>query len=278
MEFKEVYTTLVEYLSIYGLKVLAALAILFFGKWIAGRIRHFSEKLMHKAKMDTTLVNFIGNIIYALCIALVVTASLNKIGIETTSIAAVIAAAGLAIGLALQGSLSNLASGVMIILFRPFAVGDFIEAAGTSGNVEEVSLFTTILKTGDNKKVIVPNGSITSGTITNYSANATRRIDLTIGIGYNDNILEAKNVLLEIVKNEPRIHNDPEPIIAVGALGDSSVNLIVRTWVNKEDYWNVHWHLLETIKLTFDEKGISIPFPQRDLHIYHETESNKSAA
>jgi small conductance mechanosensitive channel len=200
-------------------------------------------------------------------------AVLSKLGVQTTSFVAVLGAAGLAVGLALQGSLGNFASGVLLLLFRPIKKGDFVEAGGTSGSVNEISVFTTILMTPDNKKVIVPNSQVTGGIIINYSATGTRRVDLVAGIGYSDDIAKAKEVLKRIVAAHPAILPEPAPVIEVAELGDSSVNLVVRPWVNSGDYWRVYWDLTESIKLEFDKEGISIPFPQRDVHLFQESAS-----
>lgn len=267
MDLESLYLKLAEYVSLYGLKVIAAIAIFFIGKWVAKRVVKVVKNLMKKANVDETLVSFSGNILYGLALAFVVIASLNQLGVETTSLAAVIAAAGLAIGLALQGSLSNLAAGVMIILFRPFKIGDYIEAAGTAGTVEDISIFTTILRTPDNKQVVVPNNAVTSDNITNYSAKPERRVDLLIGVGYDDDLAKVKKVLTKIVSEDDRVLEDKDVVIAVSELGDSSVNLVVRPWVKSENYWPVKFDLTEKIKVTFDKEGISIPYPQRDLHI-----------
>ncbi len=261
---------ILDYLGLYGLKVLAAIAIFIIGRWMAKGLIGFTKKLMQKSKVDPMLVSFLGNILYGLTITLVVIAALSQLGIETTSLAAVIAAAGLAIGLSLQSSLSNLAAGVMIIIFRPFKIGDFIEAAGVSGSVEGISIFTTDIKTGDNKKVIVPNGKITSATITNYSAKKTRRIDLIIGVSYDDDLKKVKRVLAKVIEKEERVLEEPAVQIAVSELADSSVNLVVRPWVKTADYWLVRFDLIEAIKLAFDKEGISIPYPQRDVHVINE--------
>lgn len=267
MDIESIYQTIVEYISLYGLKVLAAIAIFFAGKWLAKKAVGIAKNLMLKAKIDETLVSFCGNILNGLALAFVIIASLNQLGVETTSLAAVIAAAGLAIGLALQGSLSNLAAGVMIILFRPFKIGDYVEAGGTAGTVEEISIFTTIFKTPDNRQVIVPNNSITSGVIVNFSAKSERRVDLVVGVGYGDDLSKVKQVLTRIVEEDDRILHDMETKIAVSELADSSVNLVVRPWVKSPDYWGVYFDLTEKIKTTFDQEGISIPFPQRDVHV-----------
>ena len=245
----------------WGIKVLGAIAIFLIGKRIVKGLTNLTRKMMSRAKVDDTLVSFLGNIVYGIGLAFVVIAALSNLGIETTSLAAVIAAAGLAIGLALQGSLSNLAAGVMIIAFRPFKKGDFVEAGGVAGTVDEVSIFNTHFKTPDNKVVIVPNGSITSGPITNFSAMDTRRVDLVFGIGYDDDLKKAKAILAELCEQDERILAEPETNIAIGELADSSVNILCRPWVKSSDYWAVYWGLLETVKLRFDEEGISIPFP-----------------
>lgn len=253
--------------SVYGLKALAALAIFFLGKWAVKSATSLVKRMMRRAAVDETLVSFGGNVVYGLGLAFIVIAALSQLGVETTSLAAIFAAAGLAIGLALQGSLSNLASGVLIVMFRPFVVGDFIEAAGTSGVVEEVSIFTTTMRTGDNKTVIVPNGSVIGGVITNYSKKETRRIDMVFGIGYDDDIKKAKQTIEKVLKAEKRILEDPAPVVAVSELADSSVNFVVRPWVNTADYWAVKFDITEEIKLAFDKAGITIPYPQRDLRI-----------
>jgi small conductance mechanosensitive channel len=223
---------------------------------------------MARANVDTTLSNFLGNLIYYVLLAAVLIATINQLGVETTSLLAVLGAAGLAIGLALQGSLSNFASGVMIIGFRPYTVGDFIEAGGVSGVVEQVQIFTTIMRTGDNKKIIVPNSQIMAGEITNYSANPTRRVDLVAGCGYDDDLDQVRKVLEGIIAADDRILADPAPSIAVSELADSSVNFVVRPWVNSGDYWGVYCDLTEQIKKQFDAAGIAIPYPQRDVHVY----------
>lgn len=271
--------TILTYVSLYGLQLLGALAIFVIGKWLAKLVTNFAKKLMEKSKVDATLVSFGGNILYGGLLAFVVIAALGQLGIQTTSLAAIIAAAGLAIGFALQGSLSNLASGVMLILFRPFKIGDYVEAAGTSGSVADISIFTTTLKTPDNKTVIVPNGNITSDSITNYSAEKTRRVDFVFGIGYGDDIKKAKTILQQILDADERVLKDPEPTVAVLELADSSVNFAVRPWVNTPDYWNVYFDITEEVKQRFDAEGISIPFPQQDVHLHSaDIEDLKKAA
>jgi small conductance mechanosensitive channel len=255
------------YVIPWGINIIFALLIFVVGKFLVGVITNLVKKLMGKAKVDGILVNFIGSIIRTVLLLFVVIAALDQLGVDTTSLIALIGAAGLAIGLALQGSLQNLASGVMLIVFRPFTDGDFVEAGGTMGVVEEIGIFTTKMRTGDNKEVIVPNGQIFGGIITNYSKRDTRRVDMVFGIGYGDDIRKAKQVITDIIAADERILKDPAPLIAVGELADSSVNFNVRPWVNSSDYWSVYFDLNEKIKLAFDDNGISIPFPQMDVHI-----------
>lgn len=251
----------------WALNILAALAIFVIGRWVGNRLVSLIQKGMKRANVDPTLVSFIGNILSVLVLVFVVIAAISKLGVETTSLAAIFAAAGLAIGLSLQNSLSNLAAGVMIITFRPFKVGDFVQAAGEMGTVSEVSIFTTKLNTPDNKRIILPNGQIIDRAITNFSANDTRKIDITFGIGYGDDIKKAKDILQQMLENDERVLQDPAPQVVVKNLGESSVDLAVRPWVKSSDYWPVTFDLLENVKLKFDEEGISIPFPQRDLHV-----------
>jgi len=251
----------------WAIKIAVALAIFVIGRWIAKWLTGVVRKLMAKSDMDDMLIQFLGNIVYTVLLLVVVMAALDHIGIQTTSLLAVFGAAGLAIGLALKDSLGNFSSGVMLILFRPFKVGDFIEAGGESGVVEEVRMFATILRTGDNREVIIPNSQIYGGTIVNYSANETRRIDLVFGIGYDDDIAKAKQTLESIMQQDERILSYPAPAVAVGELADSSVNFNVRPWVKSTDYWPVRADMLEKVKLAFDANGISIPYPQQDVYM-----------
>ncbi len=269
---------LIEMTSVYGVKLIVAVAIFFAGKWLAKRLCNILKRGMIKAAFDRTLVTFLGNIIYFGVLGLVCVIALGQVGIETASLAALIAAAGLAVGLALQGSLSNFAAGVLLIIFRPFRAGDYIEAAGVGGTVQEITIFTTVLNTPDNKRVILPNSAVSSGNIINYSANDTRRLDLVVGVSYSDNLAHVKEVLMRILQNDPRVLKTPEPVVAVLAMADSSVNFAVRPWVNKDDYWAAHFALHETIKTTLDEEGISIPFPQRDIHLVDAAAINVKTA
>ncbi|MCP4391359.1 MAG: mechanosensitive ion channel [Gammaproteobacteria bacterium] len=252
----------------WGIQIGIAIAIFIVGKILARMISNLIEKGMKRAGSDQLLVDFIGNISYGILIVAVVLAAVDSLGVNVTSLMAIVAAAGLAIGLALKDSLSNFAAGVMIIIFRPFKNGDFITAGGVSGVVDEIDLFATLMHTGDNQRIIVPNSAIMGGTITNTSALPTRRVDLVFGIGYNDNIGQARDIMMAIIEADERILKDPAPAIAVGELADSSVNLNVRPWVNSADYWGVRADLLENIKVKFDEVGISIPYPQQDVHMH----------
>lgn len=254
------------YVLPWGINIVMALAIFLIGKFIVKILVSVSKKLMSKAKVDSILINFISSIIGTVLLLFVVVASLDQLGVNTTSLIALIGAAGLAIGLALQGTLQNLASGVMLIIFRPFNDGDFVEAAGVAGVVEQIGIFTTTMRTGDNREIIVPNGEVFGGTITNYSRRATRRVDMVFGIGYDDDLLQAKEIIGRILSEDDRILADPAPTIAVGELADSSVNFKVRPWCKTADYWGVYGDIHEKIKLRFDAEGISIPYPQMDVH------------
>ena len=254
------------YGSEYGLKIIAALLIFIIGKWLANKLTAFIKSMMTKAQVDKTLIEFSESIIYFSLLLMVIIAALNQLGVNTTSFVAVFGAATLAIGLALQGSFSNIGAAVLIILFRPFKVGDVIEAAGVTGEVTDINLFSTIITPVDKRMVIVPNASIIGGNITNFSNRATRRVDHIFGIGYDDDLKLAKETLLEIVNADKRILQEPAPFIAVSELADSSVNFVVRAWTKTEDYWDVHFDMLENVKLTFDARGISIPYPQMDVH------------
>lgn len=267
---EEMWARLYEYGATYGLSILAAILIFIIGKWVARFVAGLIEKIMVKSHVDKTLAAFTRNICYGALLVFVIIAALNKLGVQTTSFIAVIGAAGLAVGLALQGSLANFAAGVMLILFKPFKVGDFITAAGTMGTVVEIQLFNTLLNHPDNRRVVVPNSQITGGIIANFSAIERRRIDLVFGISYEDDIKTAKQALEKVVSSDPRVLKDPKPVIAVSELGDSSVNLVCRPWVKPGDYWDVYFDTLEKGKIELEKSGITIPFPQRDIHMYEE--------
>ena len=251
----------------YGPSVLGAVVILVIGYLGARFLAALLKRTLGRARVDETLVKFAGNIAHTALMVLVVIAALERLGVNTTSFAAVLAAAGLAVGLAFQDSLSNFAAGVLLIVFRPFNVGDFVEAGGVSGTVEEVQIFTTVLKTPDNKRVIVGNSAIMGDSITNYSANPTRRADMTFGIGYGDDIAKAREIIRSILDEDVRVFSDPEPAIVVVELADSSVNFAVRPWCATGDYGGVRADVTEKVKLAFDAEGISIPFPQTDVHL-----------
>ena len=257
-----------DYATSIFMNVITATVIFFLGRWIAIQLKTFLVSVMERKGIDAMLVSFTGNVAYIAMIVFVIITALGHLGIQTTSFVAIIGAAGLAIALSLQSSLANFASGVMIILFRPFKTGDFVEAGGVSGVVEGIQIFSTQMKTGDNKSIIVPNASITGGNITNYSAKEERRVDMIFGIGYDDDLKKAKDILLELVNKDERILKEPATVIAVGELGDSSVNLICRPWVKTGDYWAVYWDMTEAVKLRFDKEGISIPYPQQDVHMH----------
>lgn len=260
-----------DLIGLYTLNIALAIVIFVIGKYVARKVTNLAHKLMLKnSKVDDTLANFLDDIIYYALMVVVILTSLKQLGVDTTSFFAILGAAGLAIGLALKDSLGNFASGVMIILFRPFHVGDVINAAGVTGRVEEVSIFNTILITGDNQKMIVPNGAITSGSITNINAKPERRVDLLVGIGYDDDIKKAKELLNSIIKADERVLQEKGITVAVSELADSSVNFVVRAWVKTPDYWGVKFDLTENIKIKFDEEGISIPYPQQDVHLYKQ--------
>lgn len=270
-QVQELSSKLVEWISFYGIKVLAALAIVIFGRWIAKLVRNIMRRMMKKNNVDDAVVSFVSSVTYNALLAFVIIAALGQMGIQTASFVAVLGAAGLAVGMALQGSLSNFASGLMMIIFKPFHVGDFVEfAGGANGTIEEISIFTTALKSPDGKKIIVPNSKITSDVITNYSAKPERRVDIIASVSYRDDLDKVQRVLERIVKEDSRILAEPAPAIVVAELGSSSVNFAVRPWVKNSDYWDVLFSLNEKIKKTFDQEGISIPFPQQDVHIYQE--------
>ena len=273
MDFSNILPRLQELLAFYGLKIVAAIVIFIVGRWIAKALKNVVKRMMAKGNVEEILISFVGNLTYIALLAFVIIAALNQLGIQTTSFIAIIGAAGLAIGLALQGSLANFAAGVLMIIFRPFQVGDYIEGAGVAGSVEKVQIFTTQLKTPDNKTIIIPNAKIMGDNITNYSAKDTRRVDMVIGVGYGDDLKKVREILEDILAKDDRILEDPAPTIGVLELGDNSVNFAVRPWVKRDDYWGTYFDVTETVKRRFDEKGISIPYPQRDVHLYEYKEA-----
>jgi small conductance mechanosensitive channel len=256
------------YIIPWGISFVMAIVIYIFGKIIVGLLINVLGKIMVRSKYDDMLIEFVKAIARAVLMLFVVIAALDQLGLDTTALAAILAAAGLAIGLSLQGSLQNFAAGVMLLVFKPFKAGDFIEAGGATGVVKGISIFTTIMTTGDNKEIIVPNGGIYGSNITNYSAKTTRRVDMVVSIGYDSDLKKAKEILNEMVAADERILKEPFPTVAVAELADSSVNFVVRPWVASGDYWAVKFDFNEAVKLRFDAEGISIPFPQMDVHVH----------
>jgi len=265
---EEVVTFLKTNALDFSINLITAILIFYVGRMVVRMITRGVRKVMEARQIDLTLVTFASNLINMILLVIVVIAAVGALGVQTTSFIAILGAAGLAVGLALQGSLSNFASGVLIIIFRPYKVGDWVEAAGISGSVVEVQILTTVLKTGDNKQVIVPNSQIMGSIITNYSTNDTRRVDMVVGVSYDDDLDKVRNTLEELVAADERILKDPAHTIAVSALADSSVNFVVRPWVKTSDYWGVMFDMTEAIKKRFDQEGISFPFPQQDVHLY----------
>ncbi|MBN2021001.1 MAG: mechanosensitive ion channel [Sedimentisphaerales bacterium] len=255
----------------YGLKILAAIVIFLVGKWLAKVLTNLIGKAMTKAKIEPTLVSFVKNVCYVGLIVFVAIAAMSALGIQTAQFIAVIGAAGLAVGLALQGSLSNFASGVLLIMFQPFKVGDFVELAGTKGTVQAIHIFNTVLNTLDNIRVTIPNAQVTGGSILNYTINGSRRVDLVFGVSYGDDINKAKKVIEGVLATDNRVLKEPSPTVAVLALADSSVNFVCRPWVKPNDYWDVYFDVTAKVKLALESNGLTIPFPQRDVHMKNET-------
>jgi small conductance mechanosensitive channel len=262
----------------YGLNLLSAIVVFVLGRWLARFITNLIVRGAKRARFDETLLSFVSNLTYMFLLTVVCITALGRLGVNTTSLSAVLAAAGFAVGMAMQGSLGNLAAGVMLVLFKPFKLGDYIMVGSTAGTVLEIHIFSTVLLTPDNIRIIIPNGNITSDTIQNYSAEPRRRIDLLVGCGYNDDLRAVKAFLLEVVHSDSRILQDPEPVVAVSQLGDSSVNFVVRPWVASSDYWATRFDLTEAIKLGFDERGFTIPFPSRDVFIHRSDTNDLTAA
>ncbi|MCA9402007.1 MAG: mechanosensitive ion channel [Candidatus Omnitrophica bacterium] len=252
------------------MNLIAAVVIYIIGKWIAGVVSKLVETLMNKANVDVALSKFVKNLIYMGILVFAIIAAIGRLGVQTASFIAVLGAAGLAIGMALQGTLSNFAAGVMIILFKPFKIGDFVEAGGVLGSVKEITIFNTIFASPDNRKIIVPNSKVSGDTITNFTSIDRRRLDMVFGVSYDDDLKVAKEVLQKLVEADERILKDPEPVIAVSSLGDSSVNIVCRPWTKPADYWGVWFDLTEKGKVALEKAGCSIPYPQRDVHLYQE--------
>lgn len=261
-----------QYIMPWAINIIMAIVIFVVGRLVVKIVVRIIRRLLGNSKMDVMLIDFLVSILNAVLFLVVIIASLQQLGVDTTSFVALIGAAGLAIGLSLQGSLQNFASGVMLVVFKPFKLGDFVEAGGVTGVIEKISIFNTMMKTPDNREIIVPNNKIYGDVIINYSAKDTRRIDLVFGIGYTDDIKKAKEVISSVIEQDSRILKDPAPSVAMGELADSSVNFNVRPWVKSQDYWDVRSYLLENIKLAFDENNISIPYPQMDIHMDKTTD------
>jgi len=269
MEINEDFiATVVELTSVWGLKVVGAIALFIIGRMVCGALRSATRRACERSSVDASLTPFVANLVYYLALAVVVIAVLNLFGIQTASAIAVLGAASLAVGLAMQGTLSNFAAGVMLLIFRPFRIGDYVEVAGTAGSVQEIGIFSTVLHTPDNVKITIPNSSIYGDTVKNYSANDTRRNDLTIGISYDDDIARAIDVIRKVLSADSRVLGDPEPVVAVGELGDSSVNLLVRPWCAGGDYWPLRFDLMRKLKEELEAAGCSIPYPQHDVHLH----------
>ena len=258
------------YILPWIINIAFAVAIFVIGKILITVILGLVGKILKRSKMDNMLINFILSIANAVLLLVVIVAALDSLGVDTTSLIAIVGAAGLAIGLSLQDSLKNFAAGVMLLLFKPFKEGDFVEVAGVSGIVEKIAIFSSVMRSADNRELIIPNGSIYSDVITNFSARETRRVDMVFGIGYDADLRQAKQLLVDIISEDARILKDPDVVIAVSELADSSVNFIVRPWVNSADYWGVLWDTTEKVKLRFDEAGVSIPYPQMDVHLHKQ--------
>jgi small conductance mechanosensitive channel len=261
-----------SWISVYSLNIIGAILIFIVGKWLSRRIANILSKLLVKNNVDQTLINFLANLTYYTLIVLVIVAAAGRLGINTTSFLTIIGAAGLAVGLALKDSLSNFAAGVMLVLFRPFAIGDVVSVAGITAKVENINIFNTHFCSPDNQLIIVPNNKIISDIITNINAKDTRRIDLVVGISYSDDMAKTREILAGLAKEDSRVLADPKPTVAVAELADSSVNLVFRPWVKTADYWDVRFDLTEKIKNSLDDAGISIPFPQQDVHLFVEKE------
>lgn len=273
IDLADVLSRITTLITDWGLKVLGALVVLIVGRMIAKSIRKGVKKALERGNMDPTLIPFVSSLTYYMVMAFVLIAVLGMVGIQTASMIAVLGAAGLAVGLALQGTMANFASGVMLLIFRPFQKGDFIEAAGVSGAVDTVGIFTTTLNTPDNVRIVLPNGTVWGQTIKNYATNATRRVDLVMGISYDDDIGAAIDTINKVLGNEPRLLQDPAPTVAVAELADSSVNIVVRPWCKKEDYWGVFFDLTRALKEQLEAGGCSIPYPQTDVHLHKVPEN-----
>jgi small conductance mechanosensitive channel len=267
-DLDQLWTLVQQWLALYGLRIPVALLILLVGRWLARSISRAQTRVLERHAQDPVLTGFLRHLTYWALLTAVVVAAIGQLGINVASFLAILGAAGLAVGLALKDSLSNFAAGVMLVIFRPFCIGDYVQAGGTAGTVDVINIFNTVMRTPDNQRIIVPNSLIINDVITNVTANPTRRLDLVFGIAYGDDTARAKEILQGLLNEEGRILEDPAPVIAVAELADSSVNIVCRPWVKTEEYWAVRFDLIERAKRAFDEAGISIPFPQRDVHLH----------
>jgi small conductance mechanosensitive channel len=268
IDLQPILEQLVNIVSAWGLKILGAIVVLIIGRFVARWARRLIRKVMQRGHADATLVPFVAGVAYYLILAFVAVAVLGMVGVQTASMVAVLGAAGLAVGLALQGTLSNFASGVMLLVFRPFGVGDYIDAGGTAGSVASVGLFSTTMNTPDNVRIVVPNSAVYGSTIKNYAANATRRNDIVVGVSYDDDLAVAVSTIERVLQEDSRVLAEPAPVVAISELGDSSVNIVVRPWCTKEDYWALRFDLTRALKEQLEAAGCSIPFPQRDVHLH----------
>ena len=266
IDIKNIKDLLIDYGTEYGLKLIGAVVIWIIGSWIIKKIKKILLKAMDKLNYDESLEKFLTSLIVGILKVVLIVLILGQLGVETSTFAAILAAAGLAIGLALQGSLSNFAGGILIMIFKPYRIGDYIKAQGESGTVKEIEIFTTKLNTTDNKEIIIPNGAISNGNITNFSTEKVRRVDLKIGVSYEADIKQTKELLMRIMMENSKVLSDPEPLIVLWELADSSVNFYMRSWANTDDYWTVYFEMLETSKIELDKAGIEIPYPQMDIH------------
>jgi small conductance mechanosensitive channel len=276
MSFDQLTQMVIPMITAWGLKVILAIALMIIGRFVAGFVRSMLRKGLTRADVDETLIPFLASLGYYTVMAMVLIAVLGVVGVQTASLVAVLGAAGLAIGLALQGTLSNLAAGVMLLVFRPFSVDDAVEAGGSIGKVEAIRLFTTVMNTPDNVRITIPNSAVWGGTVKNFSANDQRRIDLVMGVDYGDDLGLAVRTIETIVSSDSRVLSDPGPTVAVAELGDSSVNIVVRPWVNTEEYWDVRFDLMRALKEGLEGAGVSFPFPQTDVHL-HQVSGDSAA-
>jgi small conductance mechanosensitive channel len=270
MDIAALLVTLQELATTWGLRVLGALAFLLVGRIVARSVGRSVERALKRSHFDETLTPFIGNTVYTLVLLAVVIAAAGMVGIQAGSFIAIIGAAGLAVALAFQGTLSNFASGIMLLTFRPFQVGDFVDAGGTAGSVKEIGVFTTTLATPDNVKIILPNSQVSGAIIRNFSANETRRIDLVVGVGYDDDLNVARDTILKVIRADERVLEEPAPVVAVDNMGASSMDFVVRPWVKGADYWEAKWALTKALKEELEAAGCNIPYPQRDVHLYSQ--------